>query len=65
MGQYGLDLAKTLDANCSKFGFRNASTATLIKLPYLDPLFAATSIKARVSVNVLFANYIEVSQVKM
>ena len=42
-----------------------AVTATLIKKPYSDPPFAATLIKASVSVNVLFANYIEVNQVKM
>ena len=41
------------------------STATSMKLPYSDPLFAAISIEAGASAKVPFANYIEVSQVKM
>ena len=40
-------------------------TVTLMNLTYSDPPFAATLIKASVSVNVLFANYIDVNQVKM
>ena len=35
------------------------------ELPYSDPPFAAISIKTSVSVNVRFANYIEMTQVKM
>ena len=40
-------------------------TATLMKMPYSDPPFAAISIKASVPVKILFANHIEMNQVKV
>ena len=36
-----------------------------MKMTYSDPPFAAISIKTSVSVKILFANYIEMNQVKM
>ena len=40
-------------------------TVILIDLPYSDPPFAAISIETSVPVKILFANHIEMNQVKM
>ena len=44
---------------------RSINIYLIDNVPYSDPQFAAISIKTSVSVKVLFANYIEMNQVKM